>query len=116
MLQASCTRILLPDTKLIQTKIRYLSWYKNSGPPVRAKNSFACYNFNKRQILASTKSKAVANNNLNVAQMMIFVLDRLENIVGKGKNADNQRFFLFPQCFQKLCFRVVQPRDSVGKS
>ena len=26
---------------------------------------------------------------------------RKKNIVGKGENADNQHFLLFPQCFQK---------------
>ena len=31
---------------------------------------------------------------------MLFVLDRVENIVGKGENAGYQHFLLFPQCFQ----------------
>ena len=29
------------------------------------------------------------------------LLDRVENIVGKGENAGYQHFLLFPQCFQK---------------
>ena len=29
--------------------------------------------------------------------MMIYVFDRVENIVGKGENAHNQHFLLFPQ-------------------
>ena len=29
-----------------------------------------------------------------------FVLERVENIVGKGKDAGYQHFLLFPQCFQ----------------
>ena len=33
--------------------------------------------------------------------MMDFVFDMLENTVGKGENAGNQHFLLFPQCFQK---------------
>ena len=33
--------------------------------------------------------------------MMIYDSDRVENIVGKGQNACNQDFVLFPQCFQK---------------
>ena len=33
--------------------------------------------------------------------MMIYVLDRVQNIVGKGENAGYQHFLLFPQCFQK---------------
>ena len=32
---------------------------------------------------------------------MTFDLGRVENIVGKGENAGNQHFLLFPQCFQK---------------
>ena len=35
---------------------------------------------------------------------MISVFDRVENIVGKGENAGNQHFLLFPQCFQKASF------------
>ena len=27
--------------------------------------------------------------------------DRVEHIVGKGANADNQHFLMFLQCFQK---------------
>ena len=30
-----------------------------------------------------------------------FVLERVENFVGKGENAGNQHFLLFPQCFRK---------------
>ena len=36
--------------------------------------------------------------------MMNFVLDRVENIVGKEENAGYQHFLLFPQCFQKPFF------------
>ena len=32
---------------------------------------------------------------------MTFVLDRVENIVGKEENAGYLHFLLFPQCFQK---------------
>ena len=34
--------------------------------------------------------------------MMIFLLERVENIVKKGENASKQYFLLFPQCFQKV--------------
>ena len=34
-------------------------------------------------------------------QMTKFYCNRLENMVGKGKNAGYQHFLLFPQCFQK---------------
>ena len=33
--------------------------------------------------------------------MTISLLDRVENIVGKGENAGNQHFLLFLQCFPK---------------
>ena len=46
--------------------------------------------------------KAFADDKFRVAKMMNFVLDRVGNIVGKGENAGNQHFLLFPQCFQKL--------------
>ena len=45
--------------------------------------------------------KHFADDNLNVAQMMEFVFDRVENIVGKGENPSYQHFLLLPQCFQK---------------
>ena len=36
-----------------------------------------------------------------MAQMVQLFLDRVENIVGKGENADYQHF----QCFQKVYFQ-----------
>ena len=53
-------------------------------------------------MLDLSKFKASADDNSNVAKMAIFVCDKEENIVGKGENADNQHFLLFPRCFQKL--------------
>ena len=48
---------------------------------------------------------------------MISLLDRVENIVGKGENAGYQYFLLFPQCFQKASSscRVIKSWDCVGK-
>ena len=48
--------------------------------------------------------KAFADDNLYVGQMMIYVVDRVENIMRKGENAGDQHFLLCPQCFQKLSF------------
>ena len=45
--------------------------------------------------------KAFADDNLNLNEKLKFALGRVENIVGKGENAGNQHFLLFPQCFQK---------------
>ena len=48
---------------------------------------------------------------------MIFVIDRVENIVGKGENAGYQKFLLFPHCFQRAFSpRVIKSRDCVVKS
>ena len=46
-----------------------------------------------------TKFKAFADDKLIVAKIMISVFDRVENNVGKGENAGNQHFLLFPHCF-----------------
>ena len=35
---------------------------------------------------------------------MKFILERVENTVGKGENAGYQHFLLFPQCFQKAFY------------
>ena len=45
--------------------------------------------------------KAIKDDNLKVVKMMVYVLDRVEKIVGKGENAGYQHFLLFLQCFQK---------------
>ena len=37
---------------------------------------------------------------MNAAEIMISLSDRVENIVGKGENAANQNFLLFPQCLK----------------
>ena len=52
-------------------------------------------------ILDVTKFKAYADDKLVVAKMKISFFDRVENTVGKGENAGNQHFLLFPQCFSK---------------
>ena len=51
------------------------------------------------------------------SQKLKFVTNKVENIVGKGENAGNQRFLLFPELFSKgLPLRVVKSRDCVVKS
>ena len=44
---------------------------------------------------------ALADKKINVAEMMISLSDRVENIVGKGENAGHQHFLLFSQWFPK---------------
>ena len=52
----------------------------------------------------------------NVIEKLKFVLQQIENIVGKGENAGYQYFLLFPQMFSKVFFfRVVISQDCVVK-
>ena len=73
------------------------------------------------KILDLSKLRAFADDNLNANYKLKFGLGRVQNIVGKGENAGNQHFLLFPQCFQtasSLGFfrRVLKSQDCVGKS
>ena len=54
------------------------------------------------KILDQSKSKAFADDKIQFVEMMIYILDMVENTVGKGENAGYQHFLLFPQCFPKL--------------
>ena len=52
-------------------------------------------------MLLLSNSKILSCYKLNVDKSNFIVSERLENIVGKGGNAGDQHFLLFPQCFQK---------------
>ena len=54
------------------------------------------------KILALMKLKAFADDKFTATKMIIFVVDRVENIVGKGKKAGYQRFLLYPKYFRKV--------------
>ena len=56
--------------------------------------SAICFNLDLSKILLSS-------NGLKVIHMAKFVMDKIENIVGKEENAGYQHFLLFPPCFQK---------------
>ena len=70
------------------------------------------------KILDWTKLKRFADDKLNVAKMLYiykYFSGRIEN-VGKGENAGNQHFLLFPPCFQKTSsMGVDKSRDCVRK-
>ena len=53
------------------------------------------------KILDQSKLKALALDTRNVNRKIKLVLGRVENILGKGKNAGYQHFLLFSKCFQK---------------
>ena len=53
--------------------------------------------------------KAFSDYRIKVLKMIIFVFDRVENIVGKGENAGYQHFLLFPQGFQRaFCLESIR--------
>ena len=53
------------------------------------------------KIIDMTKLKALADDKLNIAKMMISLVYKVENTMGKGENAGYQHFLLFPCCFPK---------------
>ena len=63
----------------------------------------------------SSKLKAFADDKIMVTKMFGLDLDRVENIVGKGENAGNKHFLLFPQCFQKASIEVIKITDCLVK-
>ena len=53
------------------------------------------------KILDWSTLKVFAKDKINVTEKLKFLLERVENIVGKSENAGYQHFLLFQQCFQK---------------
>ena len=54
------------------------------------------------KFLTRPNSKHLQTKIQLLLKMMIFVFNRVENMLGKGENADYQHFLLFPPCFQKV--------------
>ena len=75
------------------------------------------------KILDWSKLKEFADDIIKIHKMMIYVFDRVENIVGEGENAGYQHFLLFPRCFKSFSLnvlkgfllRVAKSRDCVVK-
>ena len=90
-----------------------LSWFLKSG--LRDKRLKPLLD---DKILDWSKLKSFADNNLKVVKMPIYVLDRVENIVGKGVNAGLPAFFFFfPTLFSKaLLSMVIRSQHCFGKS
>ena len=75
-------------------------------------SSSICKLFSRRTNFRLVQIESICRKQINVTKMLGFVLERIGNIVGKGENAGNQHFLLFPQCFQILFFpRVVKAQD-----
>ena len=75
---------------------------KSDCCPLASINSFP-----NDKILDWSKLKAFADDKINVTEKLKFLLQRVENIVGKGENAGHKHFLLFPQCFQKDSYTGV---------
>ena len=56
------------------------------------------------KILDLSKLKAFADDKINLIQKLKSKPGRVENTVGKGENAGNQQFLLFPQRFQNVSY------------
>ena len=66
------------------------------------------------KFLDEAKMKDFSDDKINVTEKLNFVLGGVENIVGKGENADYQHF---PKMFSKgFLYRVVKSWDCVVKS
>ena len=53
----------------------------------------------KRQNFRRVQFEDFADDKINMTYKMNFVLERVENIFGKGENAGYQHFLLPPKCF-----------------
>ena len=65
------------------------------------------------KILAMSKLKAFADNNIIVAKINLtknlkFVLGKVENIFGTGENAGDQHFLQFQRCFLLQGHKIKQ--------
>ena len=68
------------------------------------------------KFLNLSKVKASGDDKINVTEKLKFVFARVEIIVGKGENAGNQHFLVFPRFSKPSFFRVVKSWDCEVKS
>ena len=65
------------------------------------------FNSTKSKMFRLDQIERICRRQLNIAKMRIFLLGRIENMVGKGENARYQfTFFFSPQRFQRQYFTV----------
>ena len=68
------------------------------------------------KFLDRSKLKAFADDRIKVTEKTRFVLEMIENIMGKGENAGYQHFLtIFSKGFIKF-FKVIESQDCVVKS
>ena len=73
-------------------------------------NSLSTDNF-----LNLSKLKAFGVDKINVTEKLKFLCARIKIIVGKGENAGNQHFLVFPLCFLSLLFQGRLKSGLCGK-
>ena len=76
---------------------------KTSIPPRLYRCVCVCVGGGCLQKARPVQIQSIVDDNLNVDRMMIFVSDRLENIVGKGENV-GYLHLLLSQYFQEASF------------
>ena len=59
------------------------------------------------KIIACSKFKSLADDKIDMTQNLKFVLERVENILGKGENADYQHFLIVQECYEKPSLSVL---------
>ena len=68
------------------------------------------------KMLDQSVLKGFADSKIYVTQTLKLIMSTIENTVGKGENAGNQHFLLFPQCFEKASCTGSLSHDFVEKS
>ena len=61
------------------------------------------------------QSESLADDKINLTEILKLVLRRVENIVGKGENGGYQHFLHFPLCFQMPSYLGLLSHDCVLK-
>ena len=84
--------------------------------PINMTKSVGLTFYQNNKTVNESTMKLFAEGKINMSEKLKFVMERVENIVGKGENAGYQHFLLLAQCFSKTFFlRVVKSRDCVVK-
>ena len=65
--------------------------------------------------LDRSKLKPFADDKMHVTEKLTFLLERVENIMGKEENAGYQHFLLFPTMFSRNLIQGHQKSGLCGK-
>ena len=102
LLNGHSSQIHVSWTTFDQHLSSQLSWHWRTSLGKTTSTSFNSLPHNK--ILDQSNFRAFSDGKKNVTKKLKYVLERVENIVGKGENAGYQHLLLFPQCFLKASF------------